>query len=118
MGDKPNKTIMKSQSISEALGLTEVWSKQNLRQVEESWTNHDTVSATFDDLLASLRDTEFGETSEQATTYEKKLMMTGYHAGLHHAEMKLKHMALEMLAERMQGDLLRKLRGEKSEDDE
>lgn len=102
-------------TISEALGLTEVWAKKNLRIVEDSWSEHDTVSDTFEDVLKQMREAEFGETTEPATLYEKKVIIAGYHAGLHHAEMKMKHMAVKYMMEQMKGDLARKLRGEDDE---
>jgi hypothetical protein len=49
-------------TISEALGLSQVWAEKNQQVVEKAWSEHDTVSDTMLDVLEQMRDAEFGET--------------------------------------------------------
>jgi len=103
-------------TISEALGLSQVWADKNQRVVEKAWSDHDTVSDTILDVLEQMRDAEFGETGEKPTTYEIKLMMAGMHIGAKKGEMAIKKMLFDKALETMSGDLLKKFRGEESED--
>jgi len=103
-------------TISEALGLSQVWADKNQQVVEKAWSDHDTVSDTMLDVLEQMRDAEFGETGEKPTTYEIKLMMAGMHIGAKKGEMSIKKMLFEKALEQMSADLVKKARGEKGED--
>jgi len=103
-------------TISEALGLSQVWADKNQQVVEKAWSDHDTVSDTILDVLEQMRDAEFGETGEKPTTYEIKLMMAGMHIGAKKGEMAIKKMLFDKALEQMSADLMKKARGEKGED--
>jgi len=103
-------------TISEALGLSQVWADKNQQVVEKAWSDHDTVSDTMLDVLEQMRDAEFGETGEKPTTYEIKLMMAGMHIGAKKGEMAIKKMLFDKALEQMSADLVKKARGEKGED--
>lgn len=103
-------------TISEALGLSQVWAEKNQQVVEKVWSDHETVSDTILDVLEQMRDAEFGETGEKPTTYEIKLMMAGMHIGAKKGEMAIKKMLFEKALEQMSADLMKKARGEKGED--
>jgi hypothetical protein len=103
-------------TISEALGLSQVWAEKNQQVVEKAWDNHETVSDTILDVLEQMRDAEFGETGEKPTTYEIKLMMAGMHIGAKKGELAMKKMLFNKALEQMTADLVKKARGEESED--
>lgn len=102
-------------TISEALGLTKVWADKNQQVVEKAWDVHDTVSDTMLDVLKQMRYAEFGETSEEPTAYEIKLMLAGLHIGAKKGEMAIKKMLFEKALEQMSADLIKKARGESEE---
>jgi hypothetical protein len=103
-------------TISEALGLSQVWADKNQQVVEKAWSKHDTVSDTIRDVLEQMRDAEFGETGEKPTTYEIKLMVAGMHIGAKKGEMAMKKVLFDKALEQMTADLMKKARGEESED--
>lgn len=103
-------------TISEALGLSQVWAEKNQQVVEKAWSDHETVSDTILDVLEQMRDAEFGETGEKPTTYEIKLMMAGMHIGAKKGEMSIKKMLFDKALQQMSADILKKARGEKGED--
>ena len=103
-------------TISEALGLSQVWAEKNQQVVEKAWSEHDTVSDTMLDVLEQMRDAEFGETGEKPTTYEIKLMMAGMHIGAKKGEMAMKKMLFDKALEQMTAGLMKKALGEEGED--
>jgi hypothetical protein len=103
-------------TISEALGLSQVWAGKNQQVVEKAWSDHDTVSDTILDVLEQMRDAEFGETGEKPTTYEIKLMVAGMHIGAKKGEAAIKKVLFDKALEQMTADLMKKARGEESED--
>lgn len=109
-----------SNSISSALGISDVYNKRIERLVTDKWESEDTVS---DSMIASAEDIrmeEFGETNEPISMHEKRMIMIGYYIGVKQAEMQIRKKAMEMLMDRhieeLKAKLGRTIRGNEDED--
>lgn len=109
-----------SNSISSALGISDVYNKRIERLVTDKWESEDTVS---DSMIASAEDIrmdEFGETNEPISMHEKRMIMIGYYIGVKQAEMQIRKKAMEMLMDRhieeLKAKLGRSIRGNEDED--
>lgn len=67
-----------AQTVAEGLSLNEEWALINRHRIEKEVEKNDTVSDTILNMMHSMREEELGTTSE-LSSYEKKLVMMGFH---------------------------------------
>ena len=98
-----------SNSISSALGISDVYNKRIERLVTDKWESEDRVSDSMIAAAEDIRMEEFGETNEPISMHEKRMIMIGYYIGVKQAEMQMRKKAMEMLMDRHMEELKAKL---------
>jgi len=69
-------------TITRGLGLEEKFFEQGQEMVIEAFMRTDTISDMLEELAKEVRDETLGEMDTHITTYEKKLMLIGFFAGI------------------------------------
>jgi hypothetical protein len=107
-----------SNSISSALGISDVYNKRIDRLVTDKWESEERVSDSMIAAAEDIRMEEFGETNEPISMHEKRMIMIGYYVGLKQAEMQFRKKAMEMLMERHMEELKAKFNRSMRDEDE
>lgn len=107
-----------SNSISSALGISDVYNKRIERLVTDKWESEDRVSDSMIAAAEDVRMEEFGETSEPISMHEKRMIMIGYYIGVKQAEMQMRKKAMEMLMEKHMEELKAKFNRSVRDEDE
>lgn len=69
-------------TITGGLGLEEEFFEKGQEMVKEAFIRTDTISDMLAELAKEVRDETLGEMNSPITTYEKKLMLIGFFAGI------------------------------------
>jgi len=103
-------------TITGGLGLEEGFFGEALELVAKNWKSQETVSDVLLEAAMDVRNAVLGEMEEvKLTSYEKKLVLVGYIAGLQRAHMESLHEKLSSLGG-IEGLLGGLLGGKDSED--
>lgn len=79
MSEKTNKT----ETITEGLGIEEKFFETGQEMVKKFWGSTETVSDLLNNLAKEVRDEVLGSDIESSiTSYEKKLILVGFFAGI------------------------------------
>lgn len=68
----------KKQTVYEGLGISEDWDAINERKLKNDLTDTDTVSDAMESAIRRIRESEFGESSNEVSEYEKKIIYSGW----------------------------------------
>jgi hypothetical protein len=94
-----------SNSISSALGISDVYNKRIERLVSDKWDSEERVSDSMIAAAEDIRMDEFGETNEPISMHEKRMIMIGYYIGVKQAESQLQRKAMQMLMDKHMEEL-------------
>jgi hypothetical protein len=107
-----------SNSISSALGISDVYNKRIERLVTDKWESEDRVSDSMIAAAEDIRMEEFGETNEPISMHEKRMIMIGYYVGIKQAESQLQRKAMQMLMDKHMEELKAKFGRSMQDEDE
>jgi hypothetical protein len=101
-------------TITGGLGLEEKFFEEGKTLVFEMWKKAETISDLLHELSQEIRDRELGEMDSSITSYEKKLILVGFFAGILKCD---QDTLLSKAVESISG-ILGEISGDESEKDE
>ena len=101
----------KKQTVYGGLGISEDWDAINERKLKNDLTDTDTVSDAMESAIRRIRESEFGESSNEVSEYEKKIMYSGWMMHSIMSEARMGSLSGPLMGSIL-GDILGRMKGE------
>lgn len=102
---------MSKETITSALGLSDEWYSDKVKDVRNNWDSHEKVSDVILSEAEDLRMQTLGEVNLKLSDYELKLVTLGYIIGLARADsqtnempMEIKELIAKIIKKKLDGD--------------